>query len=803
MVTIRSGLSPAVRVQEIDISDYVSNQVNTIAMLVGNSEMGPAFKIDIVNTEREFVETYGSPTEDTTKCFFAASGYFTRGSQLLFTRVVDRPTAIVSAVGFDCNSDNEPDGTLPLIANLDPLIYNNDLSEYAEASDETLVTQDDVEAYYNSQYKCVQAFNARHTLNRAYPRVRNVEYDAGDLVHDGWIEDTEIGQVEHFTEETAPGVPDELYPNGYVYRCIRGGLTSQAWNSDAERTDKGSVSDEIVAWDTVVGNSTTDSEAIWERITWVENTWEGGIRYKHGTTADPEYYDPDDTETFDFNVEINGEAKTEDLVISAIGPGTAYNDYSIFILGYEDAEKLKKYPFSLNIPRETLKSDSFVPEEFANWGDDDTPSIKRVLSKVTYAELVAEFDFLGIIPNNLPADTTEFGVFVLSHDTVSNSWGEVEYHRVSTDKNAIDGNGEKLYVEDVINNNSTLIRAKFSDLALGCQMTTTLPISLLGGYSGELQNFYETTTREGQTVSLVGEYLNGLDLYRESDIDIDICIEGDLPLVAKKQLASLAEDLNGEAIAILDVPSEYKTTDQIVQWTQENLLLGGETGSYAALYHNRLKIYDKYNGVYRWVAPSGTVAGIYADVDKNFYPWYAPAGSRRGVLSEIVDLREVFRLPQRDSLYANRVNPIAVIRSAITVYGQKTLLDRESYLNRVNVRRLLAFLKRRCRRLAEQFVFEFNDEFTRSQATSIFNELLQWVQNNRGVTEFNVICDTTNNTPIVLDNNELYIDIFVKPTPVAEFVYLRFYITRSGVNLQELSTRVAGGVTNTVPSTGV
>ncbi len=803
MVTIRSGLSAAVRVQEIDISDHVNNQINTIAILVGNAERGPAFKIDIVNTEREFVEAYGEPSEDTVKTFFAASGFYTRGAQLLFTRVVDRPTAIVGAIGYDCNSDQEPDGTLPLIANLDPYIYNNDVGEYLESTDATISTQADVEDYYNSQYRCVQAFHTRHTLNRAFPRVKNNEYEVGDLVHDGWYENTALGQVEHFTDETAPGIPDPLFPNGYVYRCITAGLTSQAWNTAAERTEKGTAADEVVAWDTDVGDSTIDSEVTWERVTWVENTWVGGIRFKHGTTTDPEYYDPDDTDTFDFNCEINGEAKAEDLVISAIGPGNDYNDYHVFILGYQDAQKLKKFPYSISIPRETLRSDSFVPEVFANWGSAVSPVIKRVLSKVTYNEFVNEFDFLGSIPNNLPASSTEFGVFILSHDTVSNSWGEVEYHRVSTDKNAFDGNGVRLFVEDVINNNSNLVRAKFSSLAEGCYMTTTLPIALKGGYSGELQNFYETVEREGQTVTLVGEYLNGLDLYRDSDIDVDVCIEGDMPLVAKKALAGLAEDLNGEAIAVLDVPYEKKTIDQIVQWTQENLLLGGETGSYAALYHNRLKIYDKYNGIYRWVAPSGTVAGVYADVDKKFYPWYAPAGSRRATLSEVVDLRELFRLAQRDALYANRVNPIAVIRSAITIYGQKTLLDRESYLNRVSVRRLLAFLKRRCRRLAEQFVFEFNDEFTRSELSGIFNEFLQWVQNNRGLQEFLVVCDETNNTPIVLDNNELYVDIYVKPTPVAEFIYLRFFITRSGVNLQELATRLVPGVTNTVPSTGV
>ena len=94
MVTIRSGLSPAVRVQEIDLSDHVNNQINTVCMLIGTSPKGPAFKIDIVNSEREYVETYGEPDNDSVKTFFAASTFFARGANLLFTRVVDRPFGV-------------------------------------------------------------------------------------------------------------------------------------------------------------------------------------------------------------------------------------------------------------------------------------------------------------------------------------------------------------------------------------------------------------------------------------------------------------------------------------------------------------------------------------------------------------------------------------------------------------------------------------------------------------------------------------------------------------------------------------
>jgi hypothetical protein len=541
-----------------------------------------------------------------------------------------------------------------------------------------------------------------------------------------------------------------------------------------------------------MSGTTVDGEVTWQRILWVDQSTTGGIMYKHGATVDPEYYDPEDTSTFDYNVEINGESKAEDLVLAAIGPGEAYNDYYISILGWRDAEQLKKYPYSLSVPRAYMQSNSPVPAEFADWGDSDIGNIYRhFLSRVTYKQFVDRFDFINDLPANLPKSSTEFGIFILVRDTVSNSWSQSEYFRVSTNKNAFDENGSKLFVEDVINNKSNIIRAKLSDNALNSEFTTTLPIALSGGYVGDLETFFEVIEDAdragGEPVSLTGELLTACDMYREQDIDIDVIIEGDNTLVAKKALAQLAEDLNGEAIAVLDVPYEYQTPIQMLEWVSEDLLLNT---SYAALYHNRSKIYDKYNGIYRWVANSGAVAGIYAWVDKNYYPWYAPAGMNRATLNEILDIREKFRIPQRDILYANRINPIAIIRNAVTVYGQKTLLDKDSYLNRVNVRRLLAFLKRKCRRLAEQYVFEFNDEFTRSEIRGIFNEFLQWVQNNRGLEEFLVVCNEVNNPAIVRENNEMYVDIYVKPTPVAEFIWLRFYVTRASVNLQELATRV-------------
>ena len=833
MVTLRSGLSPAVRVQEFDLSDYVNNQVNTLTLLIGNTPMGPAFKVDVVVNEKDFIDRYGGPTNENVGTFFAASGYFSRGGNLIFTRIVDRPTAVVSAIGFDAETETSQDGqTFVNVENLDPYIYNNNLDSYSYIDpDATMIENADIASAYASQWHGVQAFNTRHTIFQPVEWEPATEYAEGDYIYDGVESDPNrnvyVAQNNGITFETE-WEPQVNYEVGdYIvmthdivedykvvgsfnrmYKVTTGGASSAvqpSWNTDIGET----TNDNDVIWEAVAnsdytanlnsdkGQTTHDNEIIWEALGdqvtltndgLISYQHIGGVRFKWGHSIQPVYYDPDDTSTFAFNVTLNGEEKQEDLIISAIGPGEAYNDYQIALIGYRDAMEMRRASYSRASRRGTLRSNSPVPVAYNNWGTTSNPIYKHFLSKVTYNEFINTFNYINELGDNIPRAEKEFGIFVLVKDTVSNVWQTVEYFRVSSDENSYDDNGQSLYVEEVLNTRSQLIRAKLNDTGKNAEFTTTLPIPLRGGTVGQLERFGQSVERGGQRVTLDGEVINAADIYRESDIEIDLIIDGDKPLVAKKEMAILAEDLNAEAFAILDVPAAYERPLDQIRWLNEQLLLNT---SYAGIYHNRYKVYDKYNGIYRWVAGSGTIAGVMTKVDQDYFPWYAPAGSRRGVLNEIIDIREKFRLPSRDILYANRINPVAIIRNAITIYGQKTLLDRDSYLNRINVRRLINFCKRRCRKLAESFVFEFNDEFTRNIIEGIFDEFLTWVQNNRGIHEFLVVCNEVNNPPIVRDNNQLYCDIYIKPTPVAEFLYLRFFITRAGIDLQALATRVA------------
>ena len=203
--------------------------------------------------------------------------------------------------------------------------------------------------------------------------------------------------------------------------------------------------------------------------------------------------------------------------------------------------------------------------------------------------------------------------------------------------------------------------------------------------------------------------------------------------------------------------------------------------SYAAAYWPWCQIKDPATGKNVWVPASTMIAGVYAYNDKVAEPWFAPAGINRGGLSRVIRAEQ--KLPQstRDSLYLNKVNPIATFPgTGVVVYGQKTLQSAASALDRVNVRRLLIQLKSYISQVALNLVFEQNTAATRNQFLSQVNPYLETVQQRQGLYAFRVVMDDTNNTPDVIDRNELIGQIYLQPTKTAEFIYLDFNVTPTG-----------------------
>jgi hypothetical protein len=213
---------------------------------------------------------------------------------------------------------------------------------------------------------------------------------------------------------------------------------------------------------------------------------------------------------------------------------------------------------------------------------------------------------------------------------------------------------------------------------------------------------------------------------------------------------------------------------------------GGFDSSYAATYWPWLQTSDPSTGKKVWVPASTMMLGVYAFNDKSAEAWFAPAGLNRGGLTTVIQAERKLTNGNRDELYENNVNPIATFpNTGVVVFGQKTLQQRASALDRVNVRRLLIELKSYISQIADTLVFEQNSTATRNNFLTQVNPYLSSVQQRQGLYAFKVVMDDTNNTPDVIDRNQLIGQIFVQPTKTAEFIYLDFNILPTGATFND------------------
>ena len=241
-------------------------------------------------------------------------------------------------------------------------------------------------------------------------------------------------------------------------------------------------------------------------------------------------------------------------------------------------------------------------------------------------------------------------------------------------------------------------------------------------------------------------------------------------------------------------PSRSDVVAVATSYTQQANVVGFfnplASNSYTVFDSGYKKQYDKYNDVYRWVPLNGDIAGVCAYTDAVEDPWWSPGGLTRGQIRGSVELAFDPTQTERDALYRARVNPVVSFAGEGTVlWGDKTGLSANTAFSRINVRRLFITMEEACKVAARSILFEFNDEFTQENFKSMVNPYLADIQGRRGITDFLVVCDSTNNTPQVVDNNEFRADIFVKPTRSINYITLTFVATRTGVDFSEVVGR--------------
>lgn len=369
----------------------------------------------------------------------------------------------------------------------------------------------------------------------------------------------------------------------------------------------------------------------------------------------------------------------------------------------------------------------------------------------------------------------------------------LEVHQgLSRATDAKSADGQNIYYKTVINDASNYIwvgsdraNSASANAALIASSTNATPLNirLAGGSDGAAED-----------TMAVADLAAAYDIFADAEqVDVSILMAGkavggslgeglakyikdnvvsqrlDCVLTVSPPRASVVNNIGGEATSIVAFRNALGSSSYLIH----------DSG-----YKYR---YDKYNDLYRWVPLNGDIAGLMVRTDETRDPWFSPAGFNRGQIKNVIKLAWNPDKANRDILYKNGINPVVTFPGQGTVlYGDKTLLAKPSAFDRINVRRLFIVLEKAIATASKFTLFEYNDEFTRAQFRSLVEPFLRDVQGRRGIYDFRVVCDETNNTGEVIDRNEFVGDIYIKPARSINFIQLNFVAVRSGVEFSEV-----------------
>ena len=414
-----------------------------------------------------------------------------------------------------------------------------------------------------------------------------------------------------------------------------------------------------------------------------------------------------------------------------------------------------------------------------------------ILKKWQYADQFGVAPGTSSYVSNLNGSNDEMHIIVIDEDGnfsggVANTVLE-KYSFVSKASDAISDSGETNYYKSVINAQSQYVwwlghqpgSSNWGTTATGKTYT-----NLNNPWYSSLSAGADGTIGNSEVVTAYGYFAN------PDVVDVSLLISGpgnatvatslistaesrkDLLVFLSPTKASVVNNANAEATSILSFRNSLSST------------------SYAVLDSGYKYQFDKYNNVYRWVPLNGDIAGTCARTDLERDPWFSPGGLNRGSIKNVIKLAYNPNKAERDNLYVQGINPVVTFQGEGTVlFGDKTMLARPSAFDRINVRRLFIVLEKSIARAARSTLFEFNDQFTRAQFVNLVEPFLRDVQGRRGITDFRVVCDTTNNTPEVIDSNRFVGDIYIKPARSINFIQLNFVAVRTGVSFDEIVGR--------------
>jgi hypothetical protein len=836
------SLSPSVDVREFELSLTVPNLPSSKTGTVIRSNTGPCLKIESITSENDLVTMFGKPNNDNYKDWFNAWNFLQYASSLYAVRPL--PKYEVGGLFENCqNAGAKVSAEQSQMQSLAG-IYNPDVAEQTFES-ETFAeklhffnknitnVQDQAVAVCSSNYfwnspicmdnnavidltsnrvvvtgnKTIGIDNTTYTNNLSvgsqFISNDNKLYTVTSLTNNKTkiVLDADIvtWQLENYFGKTVTGSTSTLtFESGHNF--VPGVVITSTDYPEFVTADNARVS--VVVGNTVTFvKSGTESGIISFEVTGIPLTYistnifekvatigssqvsgtkyikvEPGFTYIPGdliTINDVEYNVTDvDYSTIYVN-NIVTQAITADKNLLSVGE--YFTDIQIAKVNIQAINGFDtKYDSSL------IKKERVIVQTLKGSTWDDDTYYKQSL--VAFSQL---YDYVPDFTNN------EFFIFVAKKNSFG-KYQKAESFLVSYSPVGRDEQGKNIFIDSVFFNSSSEIYVKTGDETQPKVNTSRTTLITFGSADSSpdptTYTFAHITKSDVQTAQ---------DLFSDSEtFDVNILLAHELDINGCSEIAETRKD----CVAIV-APFEYQefvSKTASVATGRMNELYGAQTvstskvflrfGTYSAIYGNMKYQYDKFNDVNRWMPIGGDIAGLYAQTDIDRDPWWAPAGLERGKLKNVIKLAFNPNKQNRDDLYVNSINPVMSIpgEGAGIVFGQKTATARPSAFDRVNVRRLLVTIEKAIATAARYSLFEFNDTFTRNRLRGIIEPFLRTVKARRGLYDYLVVIDESNNTGQVIDSNALVVDIYLKPTKVAEFIQINAFVTRTDANFAEI-----------------